>query len=469
MRTPWNRRQFLRATGAAASASVISRSLLHPTTVSAATFTRRDVGNLTATDSVITSYAKAVTAMQALPATDPRSWAYQAAIHGTQTPCPCPTSWNTCEHGTVFFWSWHRMYLYYFEKIVRRMSGDYGWALPYWNWQLSTERTLPPMFRDTTSPLYTSHRNATINAGTGSLANGVVDCSTALSDVDYASAVVDIQGPHGNVHVNVGGWMSGVPTSAQDPIFYLHHSNVDRLWNIWLAQGGGRFDPVTDTSWTGKTYTFFDENGNPVTMKDCDVLRAAQQLNYEYEGEPPQVNQYCLRILRIPPWLLQIIELIHFPLPPIEIGSEPIVSVVDLKEQIQRIQSFAADPENKFFLQLDGIEAATQPGLSYQVFLGPQEVRDAEQKNPFYAGTFSLFGSGVRDEAHHGFTPAHFRFPLNREIVAELNRNPKLMLSIVPGGGVLVDGRPTQPKANSPVRIGSVSVAIGKETRQRRK
>jgi len=36
--------------------------------------------------------------------------------------------------GLDFFFSWHRMYLYWFERIVRRMSGDDTWALPYWNW-----------------------------------------------------------------------------------------------------------------------------------------------------------------------------------------------------------------------------------------------------------------------------------------------------------------------------------------------
>ena len=30
-------------------------------------------------------------------------------------------------------------------------------------------------------------------------------------------------------------------------------------------------------------------------MTGCDVLRAAQQLRYVYEGEPAQVDEYCLK------------------------------------------------------------------------------------------------------------------------------------------------------------------------------
>jgi len=55
MKTSWNRRKVLLATGAAASASILGHSFLRPNSVHAAAFTRRDVGNLTASDSQIIS------------------------------------------------------------------------------------------------------------------------------------------------------------------------------------------------------------------------------------------------------------------------------------------------------------------------------------------------------------------------------------------------------------------------------
>lgn len=464
MNISWSRRQFLMATGTAASAAAIGYPFLRPTPVLASGFTRRDVGNLTASNSLITSYAKAVTAMLKLPPSDPRSWAYQAGIHASNTPCPCPTAWNSCEHGTEFFWSWHRMYLYYFEKIVRQMSGDSGWALPYWNWQL--ESKLPPMFMDRSSVLYTPNRDPYMNAGSGSLPPFNVDCTVALGDLDYASAVQDIQIPHGHVHIGVGGWMRDVRTSAQDPIFYFHHSNVDRLWDIWLAQGGGRTDPIADSAWKGKSYTFFDENGHAVTMSDCDVLRAAQELNYVYEGEPAQVNEYCLTAWRVPPWRLQIVEVIHFRIPPIEINSAPVTIPLELGNLAQRIQTIAASSEHKLFVAFEDVEAATQPGVTYQVYLGVPATKPAEPTSPYYVGTFSLFGIGVRDEAHGSFTPARFRFPANRAVTAALRQEGKLTLTIIPSG-ILVDGRPTNPKAAAAIHIGSIGLTEGTQTLER--
>ena len=126
-------------------------------------------------------------------------------------------------------------------------------ALPYWNWAPGTERQLPAPFRDTASELDTVNRDPLMNSGAASLPPGAVDLTSTFASTNFLTANSIVQGPHGNVHVLVGGWMGSVATAAQDPIFYLHHSNVDRLWNLWLAQGGGRTDPLLDAAWKSKT------------------------------------------------------------------------------------------------------------------------------------------------------------------------------------------------------------------------
>ena len=80
-----SRRRFIATAGAAASVAIIAPSIFNLGTVFAAPFVRRNLGLLSATDPIINGYKTAVTAMKALPSTDPRSWSYQAAIHGTHT------------------------------------------------------------------------------------------------------------------------------------------------------------------------------------------------------------------------------------------------------------------------------------------------------------------------------------------------------------------------------------------------
>ncbi len=137
-------------------------------TSSGGTFVRREVWGLTPEDPIISGYAKAVKVLQARPASDPTSWAYQAAIHGTEAK-PNQALWNQCQHGTWFFLPWHRMFLYHFEEIVRaaviEAGGPADWALPYWNYGLDGKyATLPHAFRKPQSangeanPLYVSRR-----------------------------------------------------------------------------------------------------------------------------------------------------------------------------------------------------------------------------------------------------------------------------------------------------------------------
>ena len=77
--------------------------------------------------------------------------------------------------------------------------------------------------------------------------------------------------------------MGNFSGAGRDPIFWLHHCNIDRLWEKWLSQGGGRTNPIANTTWMNKTSTFADVNGSFVTMRNSDVLSTVSQLNYQYD------------------------------------------------------------------------------------------------------------------------------------------------------------------------------------------
>jgi len=48
---------------------------------------------------------------------------------------------------------------------------------------------------------------------------------------------------HNRLHVYVGGTMADIVISSNDPIFYLHHSNVDRMYETWLQKYDGPYEP----------------------------------------------------------------------------------------------------------------------------------------------------------------------------------------------------------------------------------
>ena len=70
--------------------------------------------------------------------------------------------------------------------------------------------------------------------------------------------------PHGSAHTSFGGSISSIPTAARDPLFFLLHCNVDRLWAKWQRQNG-RFDPAQAAS--------YDSNpGNPIGHNLPDTM-----------------------------------------------------------------------------------------------------------------------------------------------------------------------------------------------------
>src|SRR6185295_6951996 len=115
MENYFSRRKFIGTVGATAALTILGggfESCKKPLI-----YVRQNVKNLAANSLTMVTYNAAVKAMRLLPPTDPLSWSYQAAIHGTDDmTMPMPAGWNSCQHHNYYFWSWHRMYLYYFEK-----------------------------------------------------------------------------------------------------------------------------------------------------------------------------------------------------------------------------------------------------------------------------------------------------------------------------------------------------------------
>jgi tyrosinase len=277
---------------------------------------RKDVWKLPAGDDTLAWYGKAVAAMQALPTSDPGSWTYQSAVHGIAAVPPEQSEyWAACQHGSSFFLPWHRMYLLRFERIVAativKLGGPAGWALPYWDYSTnSAYRALPVAFRSpkladgSPNPLYTGERNPKANSGAESLLGAkdvdVRTCLTALGTTApggfFGGAASEHFGsspgalemtPHNVVHRQVGkggGLMADPDRAALDPIFWLHHANIDRLWEVWLRRDPAHLNLTTAFWLTGVSFSFRDETGNGVLMKTADVLDlAAPALDYSYE------------------------------------------------------------------------------------------------------------------------------------------------------------------------------------------
>src|SRR5437762_3148041 len=431
---PVSRRLFLKTSATAAGIALIADPMLEKLLAAPPPWVRPTVKGLTANSQVIKSYIAGIKAMQALPTTDGRNWIYWASIHGNASiPSPPPTAWATCQHGSFFFLSWHRMYLYWFEKILRKLSKDNNFALPYWDYSDANQRSLPLMFRDPKTAanlLYISQRNnATghkVNDG-DPLPPSAVNSTNAINNYSnfmsptgsgasfggqYLPAPQHFDSPfgaiestpHNTVHGQIGGfggWMNDPNMAARDPIFWLHHSNIARLLNEWLIKWGPG-DPVTTSAWTSAKFTFFNEDGHPVTMTACQILTAATQLQYTYEGQggvPPQACPTTIFTTQIPKLIRR--DLIKNPGPPVEL-TKPVSIELPVSSAVDASLRTIAPSKEKLVLNLEGIHVSRRPGMHYEVYLGLKQGQTPDPNGPNFVGNITFFSAFAHGGAEGG-------------------------------------------------------------------
>jgi peroxiredoxin len=88
------------------------------------------------------------------------------------------------------------------------------------------------------------------------------------------------QNPHFFTHFSLGGDMAEFSTVGADPLFYLHHCNMDRLWESWNRLGNSN---PTDPKYLSRKFTYPDRNGKRLDLPVSSADRIAQ-LGYEYDS-----------------------------------------------------------------------------------------------------------------------------------------------------------------------------------------
>lgn len=263
---------------------------------------------------------RAYTLMKSLPVNDPRSFSAQANIHcaycsatyqmgNSSTPLQVHASW--------LFFSFHRWYMYFHERILAHLLEDDSFALPFWNYDHPDGMTIPDaymMYPNLTDPYRDpSHlppskimvdfyyMNASIRTAEEQTA---ANLATIYRMVTGATTQLSFHGqpyrkddqpepgfgtmetmPHNSVH----GWtgdqyqvgskdMGTLYAAGRDPVFYTHHANLDRLWEVWKSLGN---DDIDDSDYLQSEFVFYDEYAQLIKVNISDSLDTIK-LGYTY-------------------------------------------------------------------------------------------------------------------------------------------------------------------------------------------
>ena len=232
---------------------------------------------------------------------DNRGYQFFAGWHGVPL--------TICEHHNELFLPWHRGYLWHFELALQDIDPEV--TLPWWNWmdepgipRAYTNKTvdgaknvlasapIKPLGvpRNPNWPRRTSRDPAPASPPPGTpgplgppLAQTVFSGTPRgawawiMAAKTYSEFSQRCWRVHDNIHVWVGGEMQDPAWAAFDPLFWAHHTMVDRLWRVWQADNPGA---LPDPAALDEGLVF--AKGPPMKVKDTlDV----KKLGYEYAGQ----------------------------------------------------------------------------------------------------------------------------------------------------------------------------------------
>ncbi len=490
-----SRRRFLAAAGAAALASGLQmrKALAQPPS---ANFHRLNLSNPKAAPA-LESYRKAITAMLNLPPTDPRNWYRNALIHTLDCPhgnwwfLPWHRGYigwfeQTCRqlsgdaNFALPYWDWtaepelpasfsgdnvlnpaNAAYIAsgdafqaeftdpinaFYEGLSMDQLGQLN-IRPGADMPLDTAAALwnhiqqDGLFFDNTQARQPNFDQSFFSA----VSITTIKAAIAPADfITFGSSKADVHSnavgegvlesqPHDNVHNAVSGFMSNY-LSPVDPLFFMHHSNIDRLWDVWTRKQQRQSLPTLPTgadlaAWTKEPFLFYiDSAGQSVKKTQAGDYSTIGDFNYDYQpgsGEEfipttPRPSAFSKKIFAavLSRKTLDFREATH--------GTVPV------PQELHQAITARGGPELVARIALQ--PPAHPRGVLYYVLVNPPVgARNVRFDDPSFAGTISLFGSHGGDHNQ----PVSFLIPLNATMAKlrkanRLKADEQLRIRVVP-------------------------------------
>ncbi|MER8722327.1 tyrosinase family protein [Mesorhizobium sp. M0999] len=429
------------------------------------------------------SFRRGVQVMRSRPPSDPTSWFFQAAMHAVSQEAfedaaladpkilEVRDFFNQCPHfgaPSAEFLPWHRAYLYFFERILRAASGNPALTLPYWDYTNEAQRTFPREFArfvvpgsggNEVNPLYHRNRQLSFVAGTHALTAEAVAIDDlmlepnffgrtdedgfggGLSDADAGTKGLIERRPHDQLHFAIGGQigdvsgaMADVPRAAFDPIFWVHHSNIDRIWAIWSGDPGRKWGALPPASYFDTdAWIFFDGDGTQKTVqrriyfnhRDLGYVYADEDLSKAPLALPPATggDPGVFDVAARSRAVIAATRALVFS------STEP--TVVNFSDTAKfdsadtTLQDAMASDVDDILVAFNGLSFRNAPLSGFDVYVNPGPA-DTRASSP-YLGTLGLFGL---DHSHHG--PAGSQSFNVTERLRAMPKTSDLIIKIVP-------------------------------------
>ncbi|KAL2476525.1 putative polyphenol oxidase [Abeliophyllum distichum] len=173
--------------------------------------------------------------------------------------------------------------------------------------------------------------------------------------------------------------MGNFYSAGRDPVFYCHHSNVDRMWTLWrdVVQTDIPKD-ITSSDYLNAEFLFYDENKRLVRVKAGDCFDQ-RKLGYEYDRiDLPWLNYR-------PPKKAVKAKVSNIS----DAKTAASVLPVNLKKTVRVIVPKSAKGKADEQLVLENIQTDTTKFIKFDVFINDEDDKIEELDRAEYAGSFA--------------------------------------------------------------------------------
>ncbi|GMN50851.1 hypothetical protein TIFTF001_020007 [Ficus carica] len=442
----------------------------------------------------IAKYNEATKRMRELDENDPRNFMQQAKVHCAY----CNGSYDQVNypeldiqvHNSWLFFPFHRWYLHFYEKILGKLIDDPTFALPFWNWDHPSGMQMPAMFTNKSSALYDEKRSnkhqppsiVDLNFSTKDEKSYQEQVNENLS-VMYQSMVSGAklpllffgepysQGsekepgagtvertPHTAVHIWGGSERNREPngedmgnfySAGRDPLFYCHHANVDRMWNLWKTVGGPKRKDIKDPDFLDAAFLFYDENARLVRVKVRDCLDT-KRLGYIYEDVPlpwlykkqkPHKSKYLKMLKSLGVARASDAKRVALSDFPVTLTDSMITAVV---QRPTKGRSKEEKEEEEEVLVIEGIEFDKELAVKFDVYINDEDAPGADKSE--FAGSFGNVPHKLKPGAQHSKVSLKLGISdLLDDVGADDDES--IIVALV-------------PKSNYPVTIGGIKIEL---------
>lgn len=455
-------------------------------------FVRKNA-NSAAAQADLEALQKALSIMRKLNCDSTLSWYYQGAMHWVPdtvavnpfcdsyhiAPKDLKTAWDNCTHAPnsdLNFLLWHRLYIAYFERIVRKLSGYQAFALPYWGYtdttNITVNRKMPYKYQQKTTSLFEASRFDSLN-NNYPVQGGILpalDLTNLFENTDFLIFSNNMAAaPHGAMHNYIGGgfqdlpmynpiyqskteggMMAQVPSAGFDPIFWLHHSNIDRLWQQWTNSPRGALVSLADLKKQPWSYHFFDENGKEESFTTEEVYDMIYNVNYDYDDTPTIANGIKSKNSLFLLAENQSDTLIKENIEKKVSTNSPLKFSINNNKKTSLNLLSEKNKEGKLLTMTIEVSFTKEPKGIYEVYVNLPNGVKRDPKNPYYAGHLTFFGAkhhashGSMHSDHHekksGKRITKFVFDMTDEFNATKGfEKDKIDVSIFKGAGKVLD------------------------------